>query len=164
MNEKYIYVGIAVVVALGIVAFAYATKPACTDPAQTQIKFCNGDLGAIGAALAGRQLSVQAVYPNENTSLPCELKAWLETTAAIARTGQASKVYANINNEYCLESGDNATSKVSCPKADILLKEGDCNCIKTIAAENRVEITGDENFFCNNSAKIGAAVATALQK
>ncbi|MGB9577052.1 MAG: hypothetical protein ACP5O3_00715 [Candidatus Micrarchaeia archaeon] len=162
MNEKLVYVSIAVVVALGIVAFAYVTQPACTNPTQTQVKFCGGDLNAIKSALSGRQLSIQALYPDESTSSPCELKAWLEVTAAASRAGGQPRVYANINNEYCLESADNSTPRTACPKADVLLKHGECNCIKTIAAEKRVEIEGSEDFFCNNSAKIGAAIAAAL--
>lgn len=155
--SSYAYVAIAVVVALGIFLFALSSKPACVE--SQGISFCNGGMAEIKEALGAQTVAIHAAYPNENTSLPCELKAWLEVTAAVSGKGKTTQNFASINGEYCLNTEG---AKVACEKPNILLTQGSCNCIKTNAAEKRVEIIGTEAFFCNNSVGLGAAIGSAL--
>ncbi|NYZ75020.1 hypothetical protein H0O03_02030 [Candidatus Micrarchaeota archaeon] len=153
-------VGIAAVVFLSATIFSKSMLPRDYD-VLNNVTVYGGGLTAIGNSLTPAKLSVQAMFPDENTPFPCMIKTWTETSRAIGGAYKEVENLANINGEYCL--GENNTHK-TCPPANVLIRQGDCNCIRAYPENKTVEVIGDDSFYCANetSVRIGEIFRVAL--
>ncbi|HII39260.1 TPA: hypothetical protein HA318_04640 [Candidatus Micrarchaeota archaeon] len=150
-----IAIGVAAVAFLGITLLnAHAPKP---FEEINGVKVYGG-MPAISAAFSAQKLAVQVML-EEDKPIPCMSKTWIESASALGSTGKDITNHVNINGS-CL--GENKTAE-TCPTANLVLKEGNCNCIRTNASQ--VEINGDDSFYCNNqtAVRIRQIIQTALR-
>jgi len=148
VKENYYLIALAVGVAA--VAFLSVFIAKSVFPKEFEevngIKIYGGGLTAIGNSLTPATLHVQVRVP-EDKPIPCMSRTWIEVASALGSAYKEVRNLVNINDEYCL--GENK-SRQPCPPANVLIYEGDCNCIRAFPEKKLVEIIGDDSFYCNN--------------
>ncbi|GEM_PF-3420655 len=165
--------GAIAMLAIAVVAFylAYSQFAASTPEKATTV---NGITiiakGGVKAALAGllspQVIATQVILDSSNDTRPCKVPMQTESIYGLAKSGKNVTLQLLVRDaNYCLQrAGSNSSRQVECAKPQLIVEDGDCNCVKADSKKQAVVISGKEDWLCANGPNVREILIWALAK
>ncbi len=107
---------------------------------------------AIASVLFPRDIVLHLYAENAtDTSLACLAAAAAECSSGLSSSGKNVTVQGLVADEYCVNEAKNVTP---CLSSRVLVRKGNCNCIRVEQSTPRIIIEGNDVWLCENAARI----------